>query len=138
MSDYASWDEYFMDLCRVISKHSKCKSRKLGAVLVREKAIVATGFNGPAHGVGHCGEECPRRTLGYKSGEGLEYCIAAHAETNCIASAARNGVCTEGCALYLNWFTPCKDCLSLIINAGIVEVVCTESGFYDTMSRKID
>lgn len=132
------WDRYFLNLCGIVASNSKCKSRQLGAILVRDKAIVATGYNGPARGVKHCGDVCPRRTMpDYKSGAYLEMCVAAHAETNCIASAARNGVCTKGCTLYLNWFTPCKDCLSILVNAGIVEIVCNGEGFYDDLSRKI-
>ena len=64
-------------------------------------------------------------------------CPAVHAEANCIANAARLGVRTEGCSLYLNWLIPCKDCLSLIVNAGIVEVITTHQGTYDALSERI-
>ena len=131
------WDHYFLEICRTIAKNSKCQSRQLGAVIVRDKAIVATGYNGPARGVSHCTDPCPRRANGFKSGEGLHICPAAHAEANCIASAARNGVSTNGCTIYLNWLVPCKDCISLIINAGIIEVVTLTADFYDDLTERI-
>jgi dCMP deaminase len=132
-----NWDQYFLNICQAVAENSKCLSRKLGAVLVRHNSIVATGYNGPARGVAHCTDTCPRRKAGYPSGEGLHLCPATHAEANCIANAARLGVCTEGCTLYLNWLTPCKDCLSLLINAGIDEIVTSSTGTYDYLTGKI-
>jgi dCMP deaminase len=143
-----------MGICEAVSKHSKCLSRHIGAVIVRDHSIVSTGYNGPARGVPHCaervfaltdndpladedfvphGDTCPRRLLGLPSGEGLEYCIAAHAERNCIANAARMGVSTLSCTLYLNTVLPCKDCMAEIINAGITKVICLD-GQYDKLS----
>lgn len=133
-----TWDRYLLTICNAVSQNSKCLSRKLGAVLVRNNSIVATGYNGPARGVKHCdGPVCPRRVFGYPSGEGLHLCPAVHAEANCIANAARLGVCTEGCTLYLNWLTPCKDCLSILINAGIREVVTNTVGTYGYLVGQI-
>ncbi len=142
MSD--RWDKYFLNICKAISSKSPCLSRQIGALLVRDKSIVSTGFNGPARGYPHCeeyllGEKvgCPRKFRGYKSGEGLHLCSAAHAEANCIANAARIGASTVGTTLYLNCIIPCKDCAILLVNAGIVEIVVEEMEDYHEMSEGI-
>lgn len=154
-----NWDRYYHNICEAVATKSSCLSRQIGAILVRDKSVVATGFNGPPRGIPHCdtlarlenidtmiqvmsdGERkeslnllmsmkgfdshrCPRKNLGFKSGEGLEFCIAAHAERNCLINAARLGVSTLGTSLYLNTVMPCKDCMIELINAGIVEIVC--------------
>lgn len=133
-----SWDSYFHNICEAVASKSPCLSRQIGAILVRDKSIISTGYNGPPRGYPHCGEVpprtmtgisasdfqiCPRRLKGYASGEGLDECPAAHAEANCIANAARIGASTVGSTLYMNCIIPCKDCSALLINAGIVEVV---------------
>ena len=154
------WDNYYLGVCKAVASNSKCFSRQIGAILVRDKSIVATGYNGPPRGVTHCGAErlkldhalrarmygsieptpenvdtCPRRLMGLRSGEGLVWCTAAHAETNTIANAARMGTKVEGSILYMNDQIPCKDCLALIINAGIVEVVVTKLEHYDSTGK---
>lgn len=146
------WDNYFMSIARIVGKNSSCLSRKIGAILVKDKSIIATGYNGAPRGVPHCENRnknkemiCPRKLQGYKSGEGLHLCIAAHAERNCLIDAARRGVSTLGTVLYCDCMIPCKDCLVEIINAGVYEVVCNLSGsntknigkFYDEMSEYI-
>lgn len=129
------WDSYFHEICEAVSSKSPCHSRQIGAILVRDKSIISTGYNGPARGYPHCmGPKCPRRRAGYKSGEGLLECPAAHAEANCIANAARNGVVTVGTTLYLNTIIPCKDCSIILVNAGIIEVVCSSLLHYHAMS----
>jgi len=155
------WDRYFHDICVAVSSKSPCLSRKIGAILVRDKSIVATGYNGPPRGVPHCGHErivkdnilsdeihshrdygeiwgasdvkntCPRKLLGYESGEGLEWCPAQHAEANCVSNAARLGVSTIDAILYMNYIIPCKDCFGKLINAGIIEVVVDDARVYD-------
>ncbi len=144
------WDEYFYNMCKVVASKSPCLSRKIGAILVRNKSIISTGYNGPPRGVPHCkpfyrafnGKEiinitntCPRRSKGYKSGEGLEECPAQHAEENAITNAARNGVSTLGCSLYLNTIIPCKNCFGTLINAGIDEIVVEKLEFYDNYTE---
>lgn len=131
------WDSYFLSICKSIASKSPCLSRQIGAILVRDKSIVSTGYNGPARNFPHCEDQCRRRKLGLKSGEGLHLCPAAHAELNCIANAARNGVSTIGTTLYMNCIIPCKDCMIALVNAGIKEVVVTEDEFYHTMSGAI-
>ena len=154
-----TWDKYFLDICNVVASNSKCFSRKVGAIIVRDKSIVSTGFNGPPRSVSHCNERytndeelmrelhkkcitvtdtsiCPRRWLGYKSGEGLEWCIAGHGERNAIVNAARNGIAVKDTIMYMNCELPCSPCLIEIINAGISEIVVTNSkSYYDNMSQ---
>ena len=140
------WDFYFHKICEAVASKSPCLSRKIGAILVQDKSIISTGFNGPARGFPHCGiyeyeddlpPECPRHAQGFKSGEGLINCPAAHAETNCIANAARIGASTIGSTLYMNCIIPCKDCMILLVNAGIVEVVVDDLKPYHEMSLGI-
>lgn len=130
------WDRYFISICDAVALNSKCKSRQLGAIIVRDKSIVSTGYNGPPRGVSHC-EPCPRKEHGYTSGEGLDICRAGHAELNVIINAARLGVSTVGTILYLNWIIPCKECSIAIINAGVVEVVCASCTKYDQLGMEL-
>ncbi len=146
------WDKYFHNICVAISSKSPCLSRQIGAILVREKSIVSTGYNGPARGYKHCeavrapmedcttkGEVhyskiCPRRAKGYESGQGLHLCPAAHAEGNTIANAARIGASTVGTTFYMNCIIPCKDCAIILVNAGIVEIVVDDDTPYHEIS----
>ena len=82
-------------------------------------------------------KECPRKVLGYKSGEGLGWCTAEHAERNTIANAARLGVSTLGTTLYMNCVFPCKSCLTLLTNAGIKEIVIESAEFYDKQAKQV-
>jgi dCMP deaminase len=151
----ARWDQKFLEVCETLAKWSTCKSRKIGAILVRNNTIVSTGYNGPPRNVPHCGEPgsihqvtsevygiykdktvCPRKALGYNSGEGLHLCPAAHAEDNAITNAARLGVPTVGTTIYMNCGVPCRECLKRIINAGILEIVCVNpDDWYDNLSK---
>lgn len=143
-----TWDEYFMNICNEVAKNSKCMSRRVGALIVRDKSIISTGYNGPPRGIIPCSERviewtddkvytdfemCPRQFFGYASGEGLHLCPAAHAEVNAITNAARLGVSVLGASLYLNTISPCKNCAGLIINAGIKEVISISKDPYDTL-----
>ena len=153
-----SWDDYFMGIAEAVSRNSKCGSRKIGSVIVRDHRIISTGYNGPPSGSSPCWRtynynadrlvkdylnqsqqgrklvesECPRLVGGYKSGEGLQFCIAAHAEVNAIITAARMGVSVDDAILYCNCPIPCKSCAGYIINAGIKEVVCNSLDEYET------
>ena len=140
------WDEYFYNMCRNAARNSKCLSRRIGAILVNDnKGIFATGYNGPPTGIVRCDyrddlgielEEgvCPRKTLGYKSGEGLEICIAAHAEANAINMCARDGFKAEGATMYMTCGIPCKECMIKIIQVKIKELVLTSMESYDNIS----
>jgi len=132
-----NWDKYFLKICKEISSKSSCLSHQIGTIIVRENSIVSTGYNGPARGFPHCTGECPCRLLGYSSGEGLEYCPATHAEANCIANAARLGVSVRHASLYMSTQCPCKNCMGLIVNAGITEVIVTDLTPYNRMSLDI-
>ncbi len=132
-----NWDSYFLTICNAVASKSPCLSRQIGAILVRDHSIVSTGYNGPARNFPHCEGICPRKQGGFESGEGLVHCPAAHAETNCIANAARIGASTVNSILYMNTQIPCKDCMILLVNAGINEVVVTDLTPYHTMSIKI-
>ena len=155
------WDKHFHNLCIEISKQSSCLSRQIGAILVKDNIIISTGYNGPPRGVPHCGEAricfdrqhyirlitfdpnhtdmyntCPRQILKYKSGEGLDtICPSVHAETNCLASAARVGAVTKDTTLYMNCIIPCKSCLGLLINAGVKEIVVDSLEGYDSLAK---
>jgi dCMP deaminase len=137
MSNAPKWDKFFHNVCKTISKQSTCLSRQIGAILVKDKSIVATGYNGPARGYPHCHGTCRRKEMGFKSGEGLVHCPAAHAEGNCVANAARIGATTVGTTLYLNCLVPCKDCMILLVNAGVVEVVVEDNELYHDMSQQV-
>lgn len=130
-----TWDEYFMHIAEAVACNSKCLSRQLGAVIVRDKHIISTGYNGPPAGVAHCYPVCSRRSKGYNSGQGLEHCPAAHAEANAIALAARYGAHTDGCKMYLNFIIPCRECAKMIINSGIREVIVKVYKVYDYVGK---
>jgi len=161
-----NWDKYFYEICLAVAKNSKCHSRQIGTILVRDKSIISTGYNGPAKNIPTCDTRyrndyyvrnklivyydnsvskvnlyphnlCPRQALGYKSGEGLDICVAVHAEVNCLLTAAKNGISTKDTIMYLTVCIPCKDCLAKCINAGISEIVVTTLSFYDPISKYI-
>jgi len=154
------WDEYFHDVCEIVASKSPCLSRKIGAILVKDHSIVSTGYNGPPRGVPHCGaarfesddelsneltttaevrvtltsglaKYCPRKLLGFNSGEGVEWCTAQHAEENAVSNAARLGVSVLGTTLYMNSIIPCQKCFGTLINAGIEEIVVDSAIPYD-------
>jgi dCMP deaminase len=133
-----SWDGYFLEIAKTASKRASClRGKKVGAVLVREQQILATGYNGAPKGVKNCLEigGCIREQNKLKSGERLEYCRAAHAEQNAVAQAAYQGVATKGSTLYTTHF-PCVLCAKFLINAGVKEVVFLEDE-KDELSRGV-
>ncbi len=117
------WDEYFMNIAKVVSLRSNCLKRKVAAVIVRDKRIISTGYNGTPRGVTNCNEGgCPRCNSFAKSGSGLEDCYCSHAEENSITQAAYHGVNIKSSTLYTT-FSPCLMCTKMIINSGIAEVI---------------
>ena len=125
-TDRPSWDQYFMDIVELVSRRSTCLRRKVGAILVRDKRILATGYNGPPTGIAHCSEVgCLRDKLGVPSGERHELCRGLHAEQNAIIQAALYGVSTKGATIYCTNH-PCIICSKMIINSGIVAFVYGE------------
>lgn len=126
MEERPSLDEYFMEIAYVVSKRSTCLRHKNGSVLVRNKHILSTGYNGAPSGLPHCAEVgCLREQEGVPSGQRHELCRGAHAEANAIIQAALHGISTENATLYTTQ-QPCTLCTKLIINAGIREVVYSE------------
>ena len=122
-----SWDSYFMQMALVVAKRSTCLRRQVGAVMVKDKQILSTGYNGSPSGLRHCEEiGCLRQNLGVPSGERHEICRAVHAEQNALVQAAKHGVAITGADLYTT-HQPCVLCTKLLINAGIERVVYTHS-----------
>jgi dCMP deaminase len=131
-----SWDAYFVAIARQVATRSTCLRRQVGAVIVRDKRILTTGYNGPPRGVEHCDVVgCLREALGIPSGQRLDICRALHGEQNAIIQAALHGVSTQGSMIYVT-HQPCFTCAKMIINAGIERVVCAE-GYPDEMAREI-
>jgi dCMP deaminase len=131
-----SLDEYFMEMAKLISKRSTCLRRKVGALLVKDKRVLATGYNGAPKGLPHCSEVgCMREKLNIPAGERQELCRGLHAEQNCIIQAAVFGVSTKGATLYTTHF-PCSICAKMIINAEISEIVYEED-YEDELAKKL-
>lgn len=128
------WDEYFMDIAKVVSTRSTCIRRQVGAIVVKNHNILATGYNGSPKGTTHCDDRggCLRQQLEIPSGEKHELCYGAHAEANAISQAASGGTAIAGSIIYCTTM-PCSMCAKSIINAGIVRVVYSE-GYSDGMS----
>jgi dCMP deaminase len=131
-----SWSEYFMDIARLVARRSTCLRRQVGAVVVKEKHILATGYNGTPSGITHCAEVgCLRQQLGVPSGERHELCRGLHAEQNAIIQAAKHGVNIAGSTLYCT-NSPCVICSKMIINAGVRKIVYLE-GYPDNLSLEM-
>ncbi len=117
------WDEYFIDIAHVVARRSNCRRRQVAALIVVEKRIISTGYNGTPRGIKNCYEGgCPRCAGDSKSGANLGDCICAHAEENAIVQAAYHGISVRGGTLY-STISPCLMCAKMIINAGLKEVV---------------
>ena len=156
------WDNYYFDMCKTAGKNSSCLSRQIGAIMVYDKSIVSTGYNGPPRGIMRCdkrwdvdedmckvagfnGDElsdrlegiCPRYVpeMGFASGEGLEWCVAGHAERNVLINAARAGIKTRNRKVYMDCGVPCTPCLVELINAGIEEIIITKFQYYDQSAK---
>ena len=123
-----SWDEYFMGIAKLTSERSTCLRRKVGAVIVQDKQIAATGYNGAPKGIPHCDEKggCFREMNNIPSGERHELCRALHAEQNAIIQAATSGLSIDGATIYIT-HQPCVICAKMIINAGIKKIIVNES-----------
>lgn len=123
MESRPSWEQYFMDIASLVSSRSTCIRRQVGAVLVRDKHVIATGYNGAPRGVSHCLEVgCLREKMNIPSGERHEMCRGTHAEQNAIIQAALHGVSTAGSTLYCT-YQPCILCAKMLINAGVEKVI---------------
>lgn len=128
-----SWDEYFLEMSKLVAKRSTCLRRSVGAVLVKDKRILATGYNGAPRGLKHCIDiGCIRQKLKIPSGERHELCRALHAEQNALIQASLYGISLAGSTLYAT-NQPCVICAKMLINAGIKEVIIAD-GYPDKMA----
>ena len=135
-TDRPDWDTYFLLIARVVATRSTCLRRKVGAVLVRDRQILSTGYNGAPKNIQHCDEAgCLREEMGIPSGERHEFCRGSHAEINAIAQAAAAGVATQGCWLYCT-HEPCVYCTKALINAGCDRIVYVYP-YPDELARSI-
>lgn len=116
------WDEYFMEMAELAAKRATCLRRKVGAVLVKNKKVLATGYNGAPMGIEHCETTgCLREEMEVPSGERHEICRGVHAEQNLVAQAAIHGVKTEASTVYCT-HQPCIICTKILINAGVKKI----------------
>lgn len=117
-----TWDVYFMKIAELVAERSTCLRRKVGAVLVQDRRILATGYNGAPKGLRHCAEiGCLREKLKIKPGKRIEICRGVHAEQNALVQAASFGIKVAGAHLYCT-HQPCITCTKLLINAGITKI----------------
>ncbi len=113
-----SWNAYFLDLARTVATRATCPRRQVGCVLVRDRVVLSSGYNGAIRGADHCGEDCT---------EGTGHCVnSIHAEANAILSAARTGVALDDCTAYVT-VKPCLSCYRNLVNAGVVFVYYAEN-----------
>ena len=134
--DRPSWEEYFMEITRLVAKRSTCLRRQVGALLVKDKNILATGYNGTPAGIYHCSRTgCIRQKLQVPSGQRHELCRGLHAEQNAIIQAAKHGINIAEAVLYCTNY-PCIICTKMLINAGISRVVYLD-GYPDELARQM-
>ena len=131
-----SWETYFMDIAELVAKRSTCIRRAVGAIVVKDKRILTTGYNGAPSGTSHCKDAgCIRDTLNVASGERHELCRGIHAEQNAIIQAALHGVSIKDSILFCTNL-PCSICAKMIINAGIQKIMY-QMGYADPLSKEM-
>lgn len=131
-----SWDDYFMAIAEQVSGRSTCLRRATGAVLVKDKRILATGYNGVPKGLEHCEVTgCLREQMGIPSGSRHELCRGIHAEQNAVIQAAKHGIAMDGSIAYCT-HQPCVLCAKILLNAGVVEIVFREA-YPDPLSEQL-
>jgi dCMP deaminase len=130
------WTEYFMDITRLVARRSTCIRRQVGAIVVKDKRILATGYNGVPTGLAHCEDTgCIREQNNIPSGQRHELCRGLHAEQNTIIQAAYHGISISGATLYCTTL-PCSICLKMLINAGITAIIY-EQGYPDELTESL-
>ncbi|OGC05743.1 cytidine deaminase [candidate division WOR-1 bacterium RIFOXYA2_FULL_36_21] len=136
MSKRPSWDDYFMKITQDVSTRATCVKRKVGAIIVKENRILATGYNGAPKDFSHCtSSTCIRKKLKVPSGQRHELCRGLHAEQNAIIQASVYGVKIEGGILYCT-YQPCVICVKMMINAGIIRLVYS-GGYPDKLALQM-
>lgn len=129
-----AWEQYFMEITQLVAKRSTCVRRSVGAVIVKEKRLLSTGYNGAPSGIKHCIDVgCLREKLKVESGQRHELCRGIHAEQNAIIQAAYHGVSIKGADLYCTNL-PCIICAKMIINAGL-KTIFYQAGYADDLSK---
>lgn len=124
------WDAYYLGIAHAVKARSSCLRRQVGALIVVDRSIISTGYNGSPSGVRNCADGgCPRCASGAASGEGYDTCICVHAEQNAFLLAARHGNATNGGVLYTT-LRPCFGCAKEAVQAGIREIVFEEPYVY--------
>ncbi len=137
MSHRPGWDEYFMSIAEVAATRSNCSRRHVAAVIVRDKQVISTGYNGTPRGIKNCSEGgCPRCNSDAPSGTHLGDCLCSHAEENAIVQAACHGIAVNKAVLYTT-FSPCLLCAKMIINSGIAEVIYRSRYSIDDTSMRL-
>lgn len=128
------WDKYFLGIAKLVSTRSTCLRRKVGAVIVRDRRILATGYNGAPSNIAHCDEAgCVRESLKIPSGQRHELCRGLHAEQNALLQAALYGTSVAGACLYATT-QPCIICAKMLINAGVKKIIIS-GGYPDKMAK---
>lgn len=128
-----SWDQYFMDMAKLVAARATCPVRQVGAVFVdKNNSVLSIGYNGAARGTKHCGDACKNR----KHGEKTDECRAVHSETNAILNAARNGIKLEGSKVYVT-LSPCARCANNLIQVGVTEVIYGSNSAYPEVVEEL-
>ncbi len=136
MEERLSWDDYFLMIAEDVSTRATCIRRKVGAVIVKNRRILSTGYNGAPSGISHCSEEkCLRTKYKVPSGERHELCRGLHAEQNAIIQAARYGISIENAVIYVT-HQPCSICTKMLINSGIVKFIY-RSPYNDDLAKEM-
>lgn len=131
-----AWDSYFMDITRLVATRATCTRRQVGAIIIKDKRILSTGYNGAPKGVPHCLDVgCLRQKMNIPSGERHELCRGIHAEQNAIIQAATSGANIQDGTLY-STHHPCTLCVKMLLNAGIKKVFFLE-GYPDELSQTL-
>lgn len=131
-----SWDEYFLEIAKLVASRSTCLRRAVGAVFVRDRRVLTTGYNGAPSGLKHCEEVgCIREREGIPSGERHELCRGIHAEQNAMLQAAQFGISLRGSVLYCT-NQPCVLCAKMLINTGVERIVVL-GGYPDKLSKEM-
>jgi len=131
------WDTYFVDIAHVVKRRGNCMRRQVAAIIVHDRRIISTGYNGTPRGVRNCCEGgCERCASNAPSGSSLGECICSHAEENSITQAAYHGISVKGATIYVT-LSPCLMCAKMIINAGITEVVYEEEYHFSEQTRAL-
>jgi len=137
LDDRPDWDTYFMEIAQVIARRGNCRRRKVAAIVVSERRIISTGYNGTPRGVRNCCDGgCARCASDAPSGSDLTSCVCCHAEENAITQAAYHGIRLKGAMMYVT-ISPCLTCAKMLINAGIIEVVYGGEYAFNEQTRSL-